>query len=103
MAGARFQTGVGHRPSRLDNEMDVRLLLFEQLTKEIDIAAPVIEEPQPWDLTPDPPLRILIREIAEKLHPAQGVTGWLYTQEQLARYAAEREREETESSDRSQD
>jgi hypothetical protein len=40
--------------------MDVPCCCSSNLAEEIDIAAPVIEEPQPWDLIPDPPLRVLI-------------------------------------------
>lgn len=75
----------------MSGDPDVVLFWFEQLAQEIDIAPPVIEEPPLWKLDYDPPLSVVIREIAEKLHPGTDVTAWLYTQQELLDYTAQRD------------
>jgi hypothetical protein len=74
---------------------DMPLVWFEQLAAEIDITPPVIEDPAPWEWDTVPPLGVLVREIAERMHPGTDVTGWLYAQQQLAWYIEQKEKEAT--------
>jgi len=70
---------------------DMPLVWFEQVAAQFDLTPPVIEDPAPWEWDTDPPLGVLVREIAQRLHPGEDVTGWLYTQQQLAWYIQDRD------------
>lgn len=70
---------------------DVVLFWFEEVAREFDLTPPVIEDPEPWVWDTDPPLGVLVRELAQRLHPGEDVTGWLYTQQQLLAYMQEQD------------
>lgn len=76
---------------------DGDLFWFQEVAARFDLTPPVIEEPAPWvwpdEPAPAPPLGVLMREIAARLHPGDDVTGWLYDVRQLEAYTAAREAE----------
>lgn len=70
----------------------IALLIFDKLATEFDLTPPVVEDLPAWEWQSAPPLGVLVREIAARLHPGEGVTGWLYSQQELAAYEAEQDR-----------